>query len=177
MLLVAGLSLAACSTVQTDPPGTDRNFSTTGATKPGPAPRQTIVVRGEIVPDEPAVLPRRRAPVPAVAEDPAPAVDPGAAPVTDPVVENPPVADTPPVPITPPAATEPAAPAVDSAKPTGSLIGDLLAWVRDPNGPLQTPVGGMPLWLVGLLGFLALLALFVAFRGGSDSKREEPAFA
>lgn len=177
MVLVAGLSLAACSTVPADPPGTERNFSTTGATQPGPAPRRTIVVRGEIVPDEPAPPPRRRAPVPAAADETAPAVDPGAAAVAEPAVENPPVAETPPVPITPPVAEEPAAPAVDSAKPTGSLIGDLLAWVRDPNGPLQTPVGGMPLWLVGLLGFLALLALFVAFRGGSDSKREEPAFA
>lgn len=178
------LSLTACQTVQTKQSAAGSSASPAQATKP--VPRQTIVVRGEIVPDEPetAVLPARRqlasiTPVPAdpavtppavetTATDPAPTdgIVPDAA-----VTEQP--ASTPPTPITP----APVDPQAENA-PNSTMGFDMQSFLKDPVAALQTSVGGMPLWLVVTFGLFLIISLVIGFSGsGRAESRDEPAFA
>ena len=179
------LSLTACQAVHT------QQSSVTTASPPQatkPAPRQTLVVRGDIVPDEPEVAPvrgrtRHAAAVPAIADpaitDPAgettaPAPD---AALTEGTVPDPASVDQPattePTPITP----APVDPQLENG-PGSSMGFDPQGLIRDPVAALQTSVGGMPLWLVVAFALLAIISLVIGFSGPREPEsRDEPAFA
>ena len=185
-LVAVLLSLTACQTVQTRQSGS--TMAPPQATKP--APRQTLVVRGDIVPDEPAPAPARAAAAgrsraaaiatapsvsDPVAEVPAPASDPAAtpevAPLDAPASEE---ALTTPTAITPPASVDPQ---LDDA-PVSSVGFKPQSLLKDPVAALQTTVGGMPLWLVVAFGLLAIISLAIGFSGPREAEtRDEPAFA
>ena len=178
------LSLTACQAVHTQQTVT----TTTPPQATKPAPRQTLVVRGDIVPDEPEVAPvrgrtRYASSVPAIAEpavsDPAnettaPAPDPAVteSPLPDPANADQP-ATTEPTPITP----APVDPQLENG-PGTSMGFDPQGLVKDPVAALQTSVGGMPLWLVVAFALLAIISLVIGFSGPREPEsRDEPAFA
>jgi|GEM_PF-3249276 len=178
------LSLTACQTVQTQQSSTGTAAAPAQATKP--VPRQSIVVRGEIVPDEPepAMPPARRqmASIMAAPADPAVAAPPVETPVTDPALIDGTLPDaagtdlpasTTPTPITPPAVD----PQAENA-PSSSKGLSMQAFLRDPAAALQTDVFGMPLWLVVAFVLLLIISLFIGFSGPRQAEsRDEPAFA
>lgn len=177
------LSLTACQAVHT------QQSVTTSAPSPAskPAPRQTLVVRSDIVPDEPEVAPARARARQAAAID-LPAGPAMADPASEvPAQDTPPVADGT---LPDPAATD--QPAITSPTPItsapadpqpengpGTTMGfDLQSLMKDPAAALQTSVGGMPLWLVVAFGLLAIISLVIGFSGPrEDETRDEPAFA
>ncbi|MFN9779677.1 MAG: hypothetical protein ACK55V_07180 [Alphaproteobacteria bacterium] len=177
------LSLTACQAVHTKQSATNIAPSVQ-ATKP--VQRQTLVVRGEIVPDEPegAVLPARRqmasiTPAPA---DPAVTPTPVETPATDPALADGTVPDV--TPADQPASTDPTPitpalvdPQSDNA-PGPAMAFDMQAFLKDPVAALQTSVGGMPLWLVVAFGLLLIISLVIGFSGPRNvESRDEPAFA
>lgn len=176
------LSLTACQTVNTQQSATTAPPAQT--TKP--VQRQTIVVRSEIVPDEPegTMLPARRqlASVTGAPADPAVTAPAAEAPATDPaladgtlpdtaVTDQP--ASTDPTPITP----APVDPQAENA-PGPSMGFETEGFFKDPVAALQTSVGGMPLWLVVAFGLLLIISLVIGFSGPNQGEsRDEPAFA
>ncbi len=184
-LVAVLLSLTACQTVQTRQSGS--TMAPPQATKP--APRQTLVVRGDIVPDEPEPAPARAATgrsraaamatAPSVsdsgAEAPAAVSDPAATPELPPV--DAPAGEealTTPTAITPPASVDPQ---LDDT-PVSGVGFNPQSLLKDPVAALQTTVGGMPLWLVVAFGLLAIISLAIGFSGPREGEtRDEPAFA
>ncbi len=184
-LSMALLSLTACQAVQTRQVESASLKPVPQVSKP--EQRRTLVMRSDIVPDEPAYVPARNAAsVPAA---PAPVEEvPTDQPLTDPAAglqaalpDTTPSETAPPEPAT--AAPTSLVPEVSDPQPAageGTVMGfDPSALLKDPAGTLQTTtVAGMPLWLVVAFGVLAIISLIIGFSGPRESdSRDEPAFA
>jgi hypothetical protein len=186
VLSLALLSLTACQAVATrQVEGSSLQPAPPQVTKP--EQRRTLVMRSDIVPDEPAFVPARTAPPAPVKAVPVEEM-PVDQPLTDPASElQAPLPQTEPTEV---AVDEPATAAPtplvpegndpQAAEGTGTALGfDPAALLKDPAGTLQTTsVAGMPLWLVVVFGVLAIISLVIGFSGPREQdSRDEPAFA
>lgn len=157
-------------------------------TAPMPARKRVHATMEPIEDDEPASTPAVTStsstptptptpatPLAATTAAAAPAIG---APATSAVAEEPAAAA--PSSITPPpaVAADAAGPADDGAAkapPPSSVFNDPSSWLKDPKAFLQASIGGIPLWIVVLLGLLALISLVLAFRGKKKPEpKEEP---
>ena len=181
LLAVAALSLIACETTE----------HTDVAAPPGPVSR--IVVRGAVVPDEPDPLPPKHRTKHAVAK--AAAVATPATDATAPETASAPVETVPaaaPVEAAPApsdtasagasasavdAAPAAEAPAVETATPTSPTADSnpvTPGW-RTSDIPvlIQALIGGVPLWMMALIGVVLFAAFAFGMSGGRKTDESE----